>query len=312
MRKSFSIYFYLLACTIALLSCEEVIDLELESAEPILVVDAWVNNKPEPQVIKLSRTQPYFATVLPPSLSGATVVVEDSDNNTYIFVESITEPGTYVWTPVGPEVLGAVDRTFTLTVTTNGEVFEALSDMGRVPVVDSITFFEEEATQFADVQYQAEFWATDPVGSGDAYWIKTYKNGQFLNKPADINVAYDAGFSRGGSFGGIAFISPIRTAINPFDEDENEEILSPYVVGDSVYVEITSLSEAAFDFLNEVIIQTDRPGGFAELFAAPLANVSTNIKNTNPNGTKAVGFFNVSAVEGLGRKFNSLDDLMDR
>jgi hypothetical protein len=51
-----------------------------------------------------------------------------------------------------------------------------------------------------------------------------------------------------------------------------------------------------------VIIQTDRPGGFAELFSTPLANVSTNVTNLDPNGTKAVGFFNVSAVSGLGKK----------
>jgi hypothetical protein len=52
-----------------------------------------------------------------------------------------------------------------------------------------------------------------------------------------------------------------------------------------------------------VAIQTDRPGGFAELFSTPLANVSTNITNANVNGSKAVGFFNVSAVSSAGKKY---------
>jgi hypothetical protein len=52
-----------------------------------------------------------------------------------------------------------------------------------------------------------------------------------------------------------------------------------------------------------VIIQSDRPGGFGELFASPFANVRTNIINSNPNGNKAVGFFNVGTVSGLGKKF---------
>ncbi len=71
--------------------------------------------------------------------------------------------------------------------------------------------------------------------------------------------------------------------------------------GDSAYVEIHSLSDAAFDFLNQVIIQTNRPGGFGELFASPLANVPTNIVKKSSGGTPAIGFFNVSAVSGLGK-----------
>ncbi|NJO68099.1 MAG: hypothetical protein HC830_01435, partial [Bacteroidetes bacterium] len=79
--------------------------------------------------------------------------------------------------------------------------------------------------------------------------------------------------------------------------DANGDILSPYSVGDSLYVEINSLSQEAFDFLTELVIQTDRPGGFGELFSTPIANVPTNLRNANPNGSKAVGFFNVAAVE---------------
>ena len=47
--------------------------------------------------------------------------------------------------------------------------------------------------------------------------------------------------------------------------------------------------------------QTDRPGGFAELFATPLSNVVTNIIPSNEN-EEVVGFFNVSAVSGNGKK----------
>ncbi|HEV8511783.1 MAG TPA: DUF4249 domain-containing protein, partial [Cyclobacteriaceae bacterium] len=47
------------------LSCEQVINPTLQSASPVLVVDAWVNNKPEKQVILLTQTQPYFDDALP-------------------------------------------------------------------------------------------------------------------------------------------------------------------------------------------------------------------------------------------------------
>lgn len=292
---------------LAFMACEDVIHPTLESADPVYVVDAWITNRAEPQVIRLTRSQPYFENVLPPGVSGAVVTIEDNQGNVYTFTEG-SETGTYVWTPVGNEVFGEVGLSYELTIIVNGETITSTTAMAGVPPVDSITFNKQEGTQFFDDLYFAEFWATDLPEIGDAYWIKTYKNGQLLSKPSDINLAYDAAF-RGSDFSGVAFITPIRTAINAFDEEDDGTIKSPYVVGDSLYVEINSLSTNAFDFLNEVVLQTDRPGGFGELFSTPLANVSTNVTNTNPAGTKAVGFFNVAAVSGLGRKFKSLDEI---
>lgn len=295
---------------IALVACEETIFPTLENADPVYVVDAWITDRAEPQVIRLTRSQPYFENTLPPGVNGAVITVEDSDGRVYPFAES-DEAGVYVWIPEGDEVFGEVGLNYVLTVTVDGETITATTGMDPVPVVDSITFTKEEANQFTDELFLAEFWSTDLPEFGNAYWIKTYKNGELLNKPSDLSLAYDAAFARGSVFSGIAFISPIRTSINPFDEDDEGKLKSPYVVGDSLYVEINSLSEAAFDYLNEVVLQTDRPGGFAELFSTPIANVSSNMVNITPGGTKSVGFFNVSAVAGLGRKFESLVDLSE-
>jgi hypothetical protein len=309
MKRFSSFLLFILTATVFLYSCEEVINPELEAADAILVIDAWLNNAPGPQQIVLTRSQPYFENVLPPGVSGAVVRVTDQNGKVYAFTES--EPGNYVWVPVGNEVFGVVGNTYELSVQVGGETFISEARMGRAPVIDSITFFLEEGDQFTDDQYQAEFWSTDPQEPNDAYWIKTFKNSEQLLKPSEIVTAYDAGFSKGSNFNGVAFIVPIRRAINPFDENEDGTFKSPYVVGDSIYVQIQSVTEAGFNYLNEVRIQTDRPGGFSELFATPLANVTTNIVNTNSNGAKVLGFFNVGAVSGLGRKFGSLDDLSE-
>ena len=150
---------------------------------------------------------------------------------------------------------------------------------------------------------RAEFWATDPLGPGDAYWIRTFKNGLLLNKPSELNIAFDAGFSIGGQSDGVTFITPIRRRINPNEQDEDGVPLNPIENGDSLQVQIHSITPQAFTYLNEVAIQTDRPGGFQELFATPLANVSTNVINTNANGSKVLGFFNVAAVSAAGKRF---------
>jgi hypothetical protein len=294
-----------------LAGCETVIYPVLPPDEIHLVVDAWVNNKPEPQVIRLSLTQPYFENTPPPPVSGATVRIEGSDASIYIFAERESEPGVYVWEPPTGVTLGVQGMDYTLTIEVGTAIYRATTRMGRAPAIDSITFRLEKGNQFVDDLYLAEFWAVDFPEPGDTYWIKAYKNGVLLNKPSEINLAYDASFSRGG-FSGITFIAPIRRGINPFDQDERGRFLSPYLPGDSVYVEIHSLSEASFDFLTQVVIQTNRPGGFAELFSTPLSNVSTNIFRQTPEGRPAVGFFNVASVTGRGRKFNSLDDVSNR
>ncbi|MFM7858938.1 MAG: DUF4249 domain-containing protein [Flammeovirgaceae bacterium] len=292
--------------------CETVINPELETAEPLLVVDAWITNKPETQTIILSQSQAYFDNTLPPPVSNATVTIVENGTKTYTFTEDASKKGYYTWKPTGNNVFGAVGNSYKLTIQVSGEVYEATSKMGPVSPVDSIVFKKNEPDQLNPDFYRAQFYAKDVIGRGDTYWIKTYKNGTLLNKPAEINVAYDAGFDAGGPFysrveNGIPilvdFIPPIRNRMNPNDTDANDEALSPYVPGDSAYVEIHSITLAGFTYLRQLQEQTNRPGGFAELFSKPLANVSTNIVNKDPNGKKALGFFNVAAVSGKGKKF---------
>jgi hypothetical protein len=78
------VYFLFLASTI-FYSCEDVINPQLESAEPVLVIDAWINNLPDSQKVILTRTQPYFQNILPPAVSGATVTITDQKRNGIFF-----------------------------------------------------------------------------------------------------------------------------------------------------------------------------------------------------------------------------------
>lgn len=292
----------LFAATLLFASCEEVIDPNLRKVDPVLVVDAWINDKVEDQVIRLTLSQPYLNASVPPGVSGATVTVS-YDGGMLNFMEDPEEAGAYRWTTddaTSEEVFGEIGRTYTLTVVLDGQTFEAVSKINRTVAIDSITFEIDDSPFYPENSYIAQFWATEPAGTGDTYWIRSYKNGVLLNKPSEINIAYDAGFSAGGSFDGITFIPPIRE-VNPNDVDEDDQPLSPYAMGDSLYVEIHSITKESFTFLSQVIVQTDRPGGFGELFSTPLANVSSNIVGSS-GPLKAVGFFNVAAVEGLGKK----------
>lgn len=294
--------FIILIGSIFFMACEDPIDVDLEEENPVFVVDAWINDKPEPQVIKLSQSQPYFNSNVPPPVSGASVRLISSAGDTLDFVESDV-PGDYIWDPAnGVDNLGEIGTSYQLQIQAGEESYTSTSTLKRVPVIDSIKFtFKEELNQFQPEGYYGEFVSTDFIGEGDTYWIKTFKNGVFQNRPFDLTIAYDAGFSPGGIIDGLVFIQPIQDSVNPLNEDLDEIV--PYEVGDSLYVEIHSITNEAFFFLQEMQIQTQRDGGFDEIFAEPFENLRTNIINTNPDSNEqAVGFFSVSAVEANGKR----------
>jgi len=287
-----------------LCACETTITPDLNEAEEILVVDAWINQKMERQEIRITRSQPYFENAHPTKVDGAIVSVLDlTSGTTYEFEEG---PSSYFWDPAGTP-FGEVGHNYRLTVSLEGETFEAFCRLGRVPAIDSIEFKYNPGDFLIEQEhYKAEFSALEPAGVGDTYWIKAWKNGIYLGKPSELNVAYDANFTAGQSVDGQQFIIPIRRdLINPWDEDPEKEsgILPPYLVGDSVYVEIHSMDPLAFEFMFGVYYHINRPGGFAELFSFPLANTITNLKSRNENSATGVaGFFNVAAVSARGQK----------
>jgi len=297
---------FILLIVFAFFACENIIYPELEPSLEQYVVDAWLNELPGSQKIFLSKSNNYFMSELPKLLSGAEVYLTDEDGNRYDFEESAEG---YVWGDSLSTSFLQVGTSYQLNVSIDGIRFSGTSEMNPVPPVDSITFkYQKEDFSTDEDYYLAEVVATDLVGVGNTYWIKAWKNGVYLNKASEINIAYDAGFSAGGNIDGQVFIQPIQELINPFDTDEAGEALiePPYSIGDTIYVEILSISESAFYFLNEVKIQTVRSGGFGALFAPPFSNVSTNLMNEDVNSTiHPVGFFNVSAISSLEQVLTS-------
>ncbi|MCK5101975.1 MAG: DUF4249 family protein [Cyclobacteriaceae bacterium] len=256
------------------------------------------------RIIKVLKSIPYFENTFLPGSNDAIVKVEDlTDNMVYNF-EKGEEDGVYIWEPSASQpTFGTIGNEYKLSVQMGSGIYESFSKMNRVPAIDSINFRFEEGNSFFPDSYFVGVFARDFVGSSDTYWIKAWKNGTYLNKPSEINISYDAGGSPGAIIDGIAFIQPIRDGINPFDQDADDNFIAPYEPGDSVYVEIHSVNNDAYTFLYEVAVQTNRPGGFAELFAQPLANVPSNVflAAEASDASKPIGFFNVSAVSALGR-----------
>lgn len=280
-------------------SCEDTIYPELERTDPQIVIDAWINNHPEPQYIRIAETLPYYDSLSNSGIESAIVYVLDNEENIrYDFAHK--SKGIYEWVPseAYPHI-GTIFNSYSLFVEIGGNAYTSISTLNRVPEIDRISFSYETESIYPE-GYYAQFYADDVVGPGDTYWIKAYKNGKFLNKPSEINLAFDAGFTAGSNIDGTTFMEMIRDMINPHDTDAAGDELPSYQPGDSVFVEIHSINYEAFTYLTELKIQTDRPGGFAELFSVPLANIPTNIVSSDTRENGALGFFNISAVSSMG------------
>lgn len=297
---------YIIALLSLFTSCQDVIEVNLADGDNQIVIDAWVNNLSQTQTIKLSRTISYFDNSHPPAETGATVVITSTAGITYNF-EDPNNDGSYTWTPEVGAHLGAINEGYLLSITTaEGIEYNAVSAMNRIMPIDSITLEEREEALGEVAGIYAEFFAVDSPGQGDAYWIKTYKNGQFLNKAKEMNIAFDAAYTPNSGIDGVNFILPIRQFVNRVADEGDDAIdtdkLSPWALGDSINIEIHSLNIDAFFFLEQAFTQMTI--GDAGIFAEPPSNVPTNIEVQNSTEAKdqPIGFFNISAVSTKGRK----------
>lgn len=276
----------ILLVAILISACEDVVDVQTADAPKQIVVDAWLNDQPVAQQIKITFSQPYFEADFAEPLTGAIVEVISSQGETYTFPE--TAPGIYTWEGIDGKTIGQTGDQLELTVTLDDQILSANSLINPVPSIDSIgQEYRENDLSGPDGIY-AQFYARDIRGLGNTYWIKTFKNDQYLNKPEEINLAFDAGFDGGSQLDGLIFIPPIRELINPDLEDD-----APYQPGDKIKVEIHSITLEAFEFMS--MVRDQILNGSNTIFASPIANSPGNIKS-NLQSSEVLGVFCVSSV----------------
>ncbi|MEL7161439.1 MAG: DUF4249 domain-containing protein [Bacteroidota bacterium] len=273
-----------------LVNCEDPIDLESRFEGPQLVVDAWITNAPDTQRIHLTESQDFYANRLPTGVTDAQVGVcptegELADCRIFSHVGN----GTYEWVPAPGDSLGPIGTEYALGIQRGERQYASTTTLNRTATIDSISFqFEEEALGL-DEGFYAQIYARDPVGEGDAYWIRSTINDTTLLRPFEINLAYDAVFDPGTGADGITYIFPIRFGINRLDDDGSPV---PIEEGDKVEVEIWSLSQEAYLFLT--IASEQIANGESGIFGLPVANSPGNVVDID-SGEPVLGFFNVAA-----------------
>ena len=87
---------------LAVSSCETIIDPKLSDAEPVIVIDAWLDNKSDNQIITLTKSQGYFDASPLVAINGASVEVLNVTTGEILVFNEQGNSGKYVWTPATP------------------------------------------------------------------------------------------------------------------------------------------------------------------------------------------------------------------
>lgn len=270
MQNKLSISLLLFSFIFLCSSCEDVVDLTLPDGETQLVIDGWLTNQEGEKQVILSNTTNYFNNVLSSFETNALVVLNNEDGPIDTLAEKSN--GLYI-----TDYVGQIGTSYHLYIRTNsGEEYASIPE--QLQAVSNITKIYSKfvkASTFEEEGYYVFIETDEPVGVGNFYQWKQYVNGVYLNTPSDL-----------------LFFSDEFTDGNPIREFK-VTVNDPLELGDTYLIQQLSISENAYEFFNQLQIQTAFVG---TLFDNPPAALKGNIINLNPSGKKPLGYFGVSAV----------------
>jgi hypothetical protein len=249
------------------ISCEDVINVDLNTAPPRLVIDASLNwqktTTGAEQKIILSTTTSFYNKLIP-KVSGASVSVKSNANLNFIFVE-IPNTGEYKCANFKP-ILG---ETYTLSVVYKGENYTATETMQSVTAIESIV--QTNTGGFSGKEIEIEISFKDP-STKNFYLGKFFPDFYKFPSYSILKDEFTNGNLKKWQFG---------------DEDLKQ--------GNSIAITHYGISESYYNYMNKIISISSSSGGGSP-FQTPPATVRGNILNQTNSNNYALGFFSVNEV----------------
>jgi hypothetical protein len=258
----------LILLSLFLNSCEEVVDVDLKTEKPRLVINASINwykgSDGSQQKIKLTTSTGFYSTTIP-TVSGATVFIKNSANTVFDFIE-VPTTGEYVCT----NFIAQLDETYTLTVISNGQTYTATETMKSVAPIDELIQKDDGGITGNDIEIRTFF--HDPAAVDNFYMYKyKYSNRVTLDYYVDEDK-----FFQGNRF---------------FSVSQNDDLEA----GDQVEITHFGISRNYFNYMNVLLsISGSNNGG---PFQTPPATVRGNIINTTNFDNFAFGYFRLSEAD---------------
>ncbi len=231
-------------------SCTKIIELDLNTSDPQIVVDAQLSDDPtDKAIVKFSKTFNFSANNTFPPLSSAVVFIK---NRTTGEVDTLKETSVGLYN--GSKLVGKVGNTYDLTILTGGKTITASSTIPRKVNLDSISALKQSF--FGNTQISLIPRYVDPKGLGDNYRFIVSVNGKVRKDIFTFNDELsDGGLNGRPLFGGGSEDDAIK-------------------VGDSVTIELQGIDAAGYLYFSTMA----EGGGSRNSDSATPTNPVTNLK----------------------------------
>jgi hypothetical protein len=268
MKKLYSLVTIIVCFSI--ISCEEVIPLDLQSVAPKLVIEAAITWKKgtngNAQKIKLSTTTDYYSTT-PIAVKGAVITIQNSSRQIFNFTE-VPNTGEYKCSNFVP----LIGETYTLSIQYNGNTYTATEVMQGVTKITKIEQNNTGGFSGKDIELKAHY--LDPVLSTNFYLYRyTYSSQVTSSYYTDEDT-----FFNGNDF---------------FSISQNDKIKP----GDKVEINHYGITKAYFNYMSVLVSIAGNSGGSP--FQSPPATVRGNIINTTQPDNFPLGYFSLSEYDSV-------------
>lgn len=212
-------FFTLLLASASFISCEKVIDVDLNSDDPKVVIEGTFTAGETTHNVVITRTMNFDEAAPYPTVDNAVVSVTDNLGNAQVL--TFVGNGTYQATAY-PVIEG---RTYTLTVVADGKTYTAQSTApGLVPIDDLFVLSFEFGPDTINSLIPLRM---DPAGVKNFYQFNLFNNGERL----DGIYLQDDAFTDG-----IQIQQPL------FDNEGS------YESGDTAFVEMFIIDEPVYNY----------------------------------------------------------------
>jgi len=140
--------------------CTKIIDVDLKNSVPQLVIEGVVTNS-DAASVNITQSVQFSNSNNYPAVRGAIVSITDNAGGTFLLQE--TTPGKYT----SSSLIGVEGRTYNLSVSVNGALYQAVSTMPVQVNLDTILL--ENIAFIPDNIWIIKPQYTDPPGFGDYY-----------------------------------------------------------------------------------------------------------------------------------------------
>lgn len=258
------------------MSCQEIINVDLEEGKKRLVVEGRValykGDATYLQEIKLTTTDNYFSNSQAPAATGAELTISDNNGQTVALYE--TQPGIYQTRELTP----VIGNEYELIIKYAGNTYRAIETLTSVSPIDSIYQVYAEQNLFNEAGIRIKIDYQDPAEMNNFYYWEQFQNGVNLIRP-----------NPGTKFS-LVSSDELYNGQYVAGRIINDDVI--YASGEQGIIRQIGLSEFAYRYYFAIFDQEGSRGNLS----APPAPIRGNIQNlTNPDNY-ALGYFYAAEI----------------